>query len=260
MSRFSNYYKQSWPGYLTHFLAWADRHVSPSARNQHRLVTAIGERVMAGPFKGMRFGPFGGDKGFLMRLLGTYEREIYPAIERIVGENPDVVVVAGAGEGYFAVGLARRLPRARLVTFEISKWAQYLLTRHARANGAVLDQRKWCSAPALQDALQSATRPAVLCDIEGGEREVLDPSAVPALGKAVVIVELHPMFVPGIEETIISRFSDTHDIEKMQLEQRKIEDAPAEARSLLSDVELLRAIDEFPLRGTGDWLFLTPKA
>jgi len=215
---------------------------------------------MAGPFKGIRLGSLGGGKGFLMRLLGTYEREIYPAIERMVDRDPDVVVVAGAGDGYFAVGLARRLPRAKLITFEISKWAQYLLIRNARANGVTLDQRKGCSAPALQDAFRSAVRPAVLCDIEGGEHEVLDPSAVPALGKAAIIVELHPMFVTGIEETIISRFSGTHDVEKLQLGQRKIEDAPEEARLRLSDAELLRAMDEFPLRGSGDWLFLTPKA
>ena len=84
---------------------------------------ATGDVVAAGPFAGMRY--VRGAVGSVLppKLLGLYERELHTAIARIVAAAPDEVVDAGAAEGYYAVGLARALPRCRVTAFEIGQYA-----------------------------------------------------------------------------------------------------------------------------------------
>ena len=47
-------------------------------------------------------------------------------------------------------------------------------------------------------------------DVEGAERELLDPSVVPSLRRAIILVEAHPFIVPGILNTLQARFAETH--------------------------------------------------
>ena len=51
-----------------------------------------------------------------------------------------------------------------------------------------------------------------MCDIEGAERELLDPEQYPALRRMDVIVELHDCLVPGLSQLIPERFAASHDI------------------------------------------------
>lgn len=216
--------------------------------------------MTGGPFAGMRYGPYASDKGLLSRLAGTYEKETYPAVDRIIAMDPDTVVVAGSGEGYFSVGLARRLPGANVIAYELSRWGRYLTRHHAERNGVQVDIRGFCTPSELSAALQGSARPAVICDIEGGEREVLDLEAVPALKQAIILAELHPMFVDGIEELIARRFEATHSIEVMRLGERTVDDIPAKMRNTIPDDEALWAIDEMKIRGgSGAWMLLVPK-
>ena len=80
------------------------------------------ETVLSGPFKGMRY-PLrsSGQGGLLPKLLGTYERELSPAIERLISDRPTLVVNVGAAEGYYAVGLALRAPQAQVIAFEMER-------------------------------------------------------------------------------------------------------------------------------------------
>ena len=81
---------------------WVQLNLFPSAfyRRQTYVLTALGLRnVMAGPFAGMAYGPMASDKAVLSRLLGSYEKETYPAVEHIIASKPDLIVVAGAGRG-----------------------------------------------------------------------------------------------------------------------------------------------------------------
>ena len=49
-------------------------------------------------------------------------------------------------------------------------------------------------------------------DCEGGERDLLDPAAVPGLAKADILVESHDSFIPGMKEDLAARFIPTHDV------------------------------------------------
>lgn len=261
MPKLADIYRQRGPATLTRVLTWIQLNIFPSPfyRRQTSIMKRGGlSKVLAGPFAGMTYGPYGSDKGLLPRLLGTYESETYPSIEAMIAAGPDTVVVAGAGEGYFAVGLARRLPTARIVGFEMSNWGRHLTAHHARLNGVKVETRGFCSPETLSAVLEASTLPAVICDIEGGEREVLDPSTVPALGRSLILVELHPMYIDGIEEIIVDRFASTHDIKRMELGRRGIEDVAPSLLEKVSADDAIWAADEVKLRGTGLWLMLTP--
>lgn len=68
----------------------------------------------------------------------------------------------------------------------------------------------------------------VLCDIEGAERDLLNPEAAPALKGMDIILESHECLVPGITQLLTGRFSATHDIVVVQDNgQRQLQNAPA---------------------------------
>ena len=67
----------------------------------------------------MRYVQVSHGSAYIPKLLGIYERELAPYIERAVAWQPRLVVELGAAEGYYAVGMARRLPRAHVVAFEM---------------------------------------------------------------------------------------------------------------------------------------------
>ncbi len=266
MASFKQFYKTHFPGPVTYAILWTRSNLVPS-KFQRRQVDVVRKlklrHVHGGPFGGMIYGPLAADKALLPRLLGAYERETYPAVEKIVERDPDVVVVAGTGEGFFAVGLARRLPKARIVGFELMRFGRYLTRRHALRNDVAdrLELHGLLTAQTLERSVVPAARPVLVLDIEGGEQEVLDPVAAPSLAKTTVLVELHPMFVDGIEETIVSRFAATHDIDTMRMGDRTLDHAPPVALNGLSQDEALWAINEKQFRGpTGTWLLMTPKA
>jgi hypothetical protein len=52
----------------------------------------------------------------------------------------------------------------------------------------------------------------MMCDIEGAERELLDPDASPALKGMDIIVESHECLIQGITQLLIDRFKATHHI------------------------------------------------
>src|SRR5262245_23148239 len=74
--------------------------------------------VASGPFQGMRYLRFSHASAYIPKLLGIYERELAPCIKRAVEQRPRLVVDLGAAEGYYAIGMARRLPCAQVLAFE----------------------------------------------------------------------------------------------------------------------------------------------
>src|SRR5262249_28235334 len=96
---------------------------------------AARRRVGAGPFAGTKplpspvFPPLPSGS-----LLGTAELELHGAIEELVERSYRTVLNLGAADGYYAVGLARRLPSARVVAFETVGELRDIAARSAAAN------------------------------------------------------------------------------------------------------------------------------
>ena len=222
-------------------------------------VGKMGDTVQAGPFAGMVL-PADLDApdyqtALMPILMGVFEQELSPAIRRIIESAPSLFVNVGAAEGYYAVGIARAVPGAHVVGYEMLESARDACRRVAEANGVSIDLRGECTVAELNAVLD---RPATLfVDCEGGERVLLDPAAVPALAQCDILVECHDMKVAGTTELMVERFQPTHEIERIEEGSR-----PLLAHEMFhgrSSLERLIAVCEFR-GGTSNWLMLTPKS
>jgi hypothetical protein len=173
-----------------------------------RFVAAHGDRVLYGPFTGLRYWR-GGDSP-VAKLLGVYESEISPWFADSLAQLPPRFVDIGAADGYYAVGVKVASPATEVVAFEISATARGELGELARLNGVSIDIRRGASAQALRRLpLEGAL---VLCDIEGAEADVLPP-LVPSLAATTLIVELHEHARPGVTDRLTRCFATTHAID-----------------------------------------------
>lgn len=179
------------------------------------------QRVFSGPFAGMRYIHARGS-GFHPVMLGTYEKELHPVLERELALERDLMVDVGAGEGYYAVGFARFGRVARVVAFEENPQVREVLAETTRLNqvSARIELRGRCEPADLQAALARAERPLVKCDVEGYETTLLDPQAVPALRRSAILVETHDFIRPGITAELTRRFDLTHAIERIDTRER----------------------------------------
>src|SRR5271165_2199287 len=86
-----------------------------------------GNIVQRGPFAGtaiLQEKSWGNAGDLAAKLLGFYEEELHDAVEEAIAGNPDLVLNVGCAEGFYAVGLARRLPESRVIAFDIDQPAQ----------------------------------------------------------------------------------------------------------------------------------------
>jgi hypothetical protein len=244
-------------GDLVHMAKWRR---APAARVTRRFARHYGLTVRSGPFAGMRYPDLAVGRVELLtqKLLGAYERELHDAFESVIAQGFETVVDIGSSDGYYAVGLARRMPEARVHAWEANPLPQRVSRAVARENGVEdrIDFRGLADAAALRDLPEE--RAFVLSDCEGCERELIDPDAVPLLRTSTILVELHPFAAPGIEATIAERFRDTHRIETISGRPRYVGDFPELVDlpgASYMDREL--AVTEYRVHPM-DWALLTP--
>jgi hypothetical protein len=174
-------------------------------------------QVRSGPFTGMRYLDVSIGSAYIPKLLGIYESELETEIEAICRQQPALIVDIGAAEGYYAVGLAVRIPGARVIAFETEALGQTALRQMAALNhvSSRVEARGTCEPDDLAAALKEANRPVVICDVEGYEEKLLEPELVPALARATILVELHEFIVPTIAQTLKARFGATHRLRQI---------------------------------------------
>jgi hypothetical protein len=182
----------------------------------HMLLQAHDGNVASGPFAGMKLLPevVWGDGNLPPMLLGCYEAELHPAITQAVARKPTAVVNIGCAEGYYAVGLARLLPQARVFAFESNQKGQEICRRAAVANQ--VDKRLivagTCEIESLRRVLAQTERSLLIVDCEGAEIELLDPARVPETLRCDMIIECHDFAKPGATQILRKRFSASHDV------------------------------------------------
>jgi hypothetical protein len=228
------------------------------AELNRRLAEAIGTKVASGPFAGMVLTPMTFREHVAPSLLGIYEAELHPWIERLLQREFPQVIDVGAKFGYYAVGLSRAMPGARSVAFDVDPWARRATREVAKANGVttlkVLDFATpgWFDQHLLPGAL-------VISDCEGFERELFPPITTRAADRCTFVIEVHEAMAPGATRRIVDRFERTHHIERVPTQRDAIEPAPLRARlGMFSDAELVVLADE--LRGSDqEWLVLVPR-
>ncbi len=173
-----------------------------------------------GPFKGMKFLPRASDGCYIPKLLGVYEQELHSAWSMLKSTRTyDVIIDIGAAEGYYAVGLALLFPNTQVYAHDTNTSAHELITQLAQQNG-VSDRVHIGELFTHADfAKFEGKRVLLLCDIEGAEKELLNPALAPALRDIDVVVELHNVFDPTIEEVVCNRFVETHTVDVIRDQQ-----------------------------------------
>lgn len=206
-----------------------------SERFVRRLFAWTQGKVGSGLFGGMPYIEESHGSVFLPKLLGTYELELASIIEGWSDDRFQRIVIAGAAEGYYAVGLARRFSKAKLVAFEPYPEARAALVRLAERNQCAdrIEVHGICHCSSLADTLGGDASTFLLVDIEGGEALLLDPRMVPALNRITMLVEIHEFAFPGIEALLRARFVSTHAITRIDACERTIDDLPSEFRKTL---------------------------
>lgn len=192
-----------------------------------------GKRVLTGPFAGMCYETEAVHSAHLPRLLGTYERELHPALERVLGRSYPRVINIGCGEGYYAVGLAVRLPEAHVHAFDSEPRARELCKALAAANGVGkrVHLHEACSIEALQNLLIPGC--LILCDCEGCEIDLLRPGLLPILNECDLLVELHDNNGLNASGQLIPRFRFSHSLQVIPA----VERAPEEFDTLLDQIQ-----------------------
>jgi len=185
-------------------------------------------RIRCGPFTGMRYNAGADGRVHLPKLLGIYERELNGCLEQACALNFPLIIDVGAAEGYYAVGMALRNPKARVIAFEAESKSRVALGDKARLNNVEsrVEICGKCEPEDLERALMGTQRPFLICDVEGYEAVLLNPAAVLPLRRAFILVELHEFIERGITEKIRERFVATHKIAQIWQQERTIADFP----------------------------------
>lgn len=214
-----------------------------------------------GPFAGMKYIQGAVGSAYVPKLLGIYERELNSRIEQACALNFPLIVDIGAAEGYYAVGLARRNPNARIIAFEMEQKGQDALKKMALLNDVAsrVEIRGKCELADLQEALRSAERSLIICDVEGYEEVLLDPDAIPELCRTHLLVEMHDFIYPGVSDRIAERFRETHKAHRIWQETRSRSDLPYRTfgTAILPRSYLRWAVSEWrPVQMS--WLWMEP--
>ena len=156
-----------------------------------------------------------------------------------------------------------RIPRARVIAFELEPTGQAAVRRMAELNGVAdrLIVRGRCEPAGLADALEDHRAAVIICDVEGHEEVLLDPGQVAGLRDAVVLVETHEFVRRGITDELCSRFASSHVIERIWQEPRSRAEFPWRTLGTMAlPVSYLDwAVSEWrPERMS--WLWMTPRS
>ncbi|MEN9409117.1 MAG: hypothetical protein RL216_1091 [Pseudomonadota bacterium] len=179
---------------------------------EQELVKRSGERVLSGPFRGMAYPVRTSEGSRNPRLIGSYEASLAPVIEEIVAGGYETVIDVGCAEGYYAVGLALRMPQARVIARDTDPKAHAFCRLMAEANGVADRVEIGGEVTAAGLAALVRGRTVIFCDTEGAEEVLLDPVAAPGLTQADVLVEVHEGMKAGRMALLQSRFAATHDL------------------------------------------------
>lgn len=217
--------------------------------------------VQSGPFTGMKLSErlsWGSFSDEAAKVLGFYEEELHVYMEMIIKKSPDIILNIGCAEGYYAVGLARRLPNTRILAFDIDSKAQEITRSSANENNCSKNFFVYgeIKKSEIEGYINSSENPFIMMDCEGAELELLQPSHTPSLSRSTLLVECHNFINKTIVSTIETRLSPTHKIEIIPEGARNPNKSPLLAR-LNSNYRWLAVNENRP--ECMHWICATPK-
>ena len=213
--------------------------------------------VLSGPFAGIKYLNDIVYGCITPKWIGSYEAELHPVIEGIIGRGYRTVFDVGAAEGYYLAGLASRMPETVFYGFDTDPLARGQQKKLLALNGlgnvhvGSYCTAAWLNANASPDAL-------LICDIEGYELPLLNPRRAPRLKHLDMLVELHP-YAPleyaEVKRTLVERFSGTHQITCIATRKRDRAFYHTLTNQLFPDDQMRTALDEGRFPGQ-EWLWM----
>jgi predicted RNA methylase len=172
--------------------------------------------VLNGPFKSMKY-PSIDSFGTTVypKLLGSYEKELHPFLDRMKYIEFETIVDIGCAEGYYAVGMAIKFRVNRVIAFDTNPKAQLMCSEMAKLNS--ISEKIVISGTCLtKDLLDLDTNKThlIISDCEGYEYQLFTKELAFHLKKSYFIIEIHHGSNINIEKTLENCFQDTHIIEK----------------------------------------------
>ena len=213
---------------------------------------------MDGPFQGMDFLTHSAEGCHIAKLLGCYEQPLFTYIESAVEKKYSTILNIGCAEGYYAVGLARRMPDSKIYAFDSNPKAREICSELAEKNN--VSELVTVDALFKSEDFERYSHEIILviCDIEGAERDLFNADVIPALRHADLIIESHECLLPGITQSLISCFKSTHDITVVEDNgQRQLSNPPSWFKKL-SHLDQLLAVWEWRT-GPTPWLVMQAK-
>lgn len=218
-----------------------------------------GSAVLRGPFAGQLLEPSLDQvrSDLPAALVGEYEREVHGLVRDIVALEPAVVVDVGRGAWLYAIGWARLVPGVHVHVRDADDVALEGVRRLAELNhvaARITTARRIDYAEV--DRLLAGPGPHVLrADVDGLERELLNPRMVPRLADAHVLVRVHDRVLTRPAEILAERFHRSHAIRVVESEGRA-PDAIPELAGLTADDRWLCVSDG--RRSPARWLWMVP--
>lgn len=226
---------------------------------QNTLLQQQGTIVMQGPLQGLDFLTQSAEGCHIAKLLGCYEQPLQAFIEAAIQKQYPTILNIGCAEGYYAVGMARRMPNTRVLAHDLNPKAQEVGAELAHKN-QVADRVAVGGLFTPADfAAYAGQKVLLMCDIEGAERELLDPALAPALEGMDLIVESYECLIAGITQLLIDRFKDTHNITLVQDDGQRQLVKPPQWFINLAHLDQLLATWEWR-SGPTPWLVMKPKS
>jgi hypothetical protein len=174
--------------------------------------------VVQGPFAGMRMCDrvSRGDGDIAPKLLGTYEEELHPHLNRFCTRSYSAVMDVGCAEGYYAIGCARLFSGVPVFAFDSNPTALEICQENAALN-CVTDRiitASHCVSDTLASFGRSHPRSLAILDCEGYEKTLFtSDDAINGCVAMDLIIECHDKFEPDVTPYLVSRLIKSHQIQ-----------------------------------------------
>lgn len=220
-------------------------------------------KVPRGPFAGLIYPQFkSAGSALLPKLTGRYESELSSVFEAIIQEAPETILDIGSAEGYYAVGLARQIPSAKVLAYDPDLEAQKLCAAMANINHVAerIIQLGGCQPEDLL-ALDASKSHFILCDCEGYEATLFTSDVASHLRRSELLIECHEYAAPGVSEKLIDTFASTHRIRVIQSDEDEVRAENAKADFFGNESEPVRRLIASEQRLMPQyWLHFSPRA
>jgi hypothetical protein len=168
--------------------------------------------VQGGPFSGMIYSKLEANcSAFYPKMIGSYESELHPIINKISSLNLDRIYDIGCAEGYYAIGFALKFPTIKIHAFDSNEKALDNCRENAKINKLLNVKFHGIFDTETLQAL-NFNNSLIVCDCEGYESEIFIEKNIEYFKNSFILVETHDFKKIDITKKLKGLFSLSHKI------------------------------------------------